>query len=178
LGFAQCLERVAYLAALRRKPLYAARFLGSAATIRRAIGAPPLPTEALDLHATATAVRTQVDDDAFAAAWATGEALPQEDAITAALAFLLDPTHAAEDRQGPRNGALPTPVATEASCGLTRREREVLALLCQHCSDAEIGDRLSIGVRTVEFHVTNILRKLGVENRHDAAALATQRGLL
>ena len=56
---------------------------------------------------------------------------------------------------------------------MTRREKEILALLGQRLSDAEIADRLYIGVRTVEFHVSNILGKLGVENRREAAALAS-----
>lgn len=60
---------------------------------------------------------------------------------------------------------------------LTRREREVLKLLCQRMSDAEIADGLFIGIRTVEFHVANIIDKLGVENRRDAAAMAARRGL-
>ena len=99
LGMAQCLERVAHLASLRGKPIHAAWFLGSAATIRRAIGAPPRPTEERDLQTTVTAVRAHLDEDAFAAAWVSGEALPQEEAIALALAFLLKPVDAVEISQ-------------------------------------------------------------------------------
>jgi NarL family two-component system response regulator LiaR len=60
---------------------------------------------------------------------------------------------------------------------LTRREREVLDLLVQRLSDPEIAERLYIGTRTVEFHVANILGKLGVENRRDATAIAVRAGL-
>jgi hypothetical protein len=97
LGMAQCLERVAHLASARGKPIHTAWFLGSAATIRRAIGAPHRPTEERDLETTVTAVRAHLDVDAFAAAWISGEALPQEEAIALALAFLLDPVDAVED---------------------------------------------------------------------------------
>jgi DNA-binding CsgD family transcriptional regulator len=178
LGMAQCLERVAHLAWLRGKPIHAAWFLGSAAAIRRSIGAPPLPTEELDLQTTATAVRAHVDEDAFAAAWISGEALSQEEAIAEALAFLLKPGDAVAELLAQSQHVLPAQAATSATFDLTRRERDVLGLLCQHLSDAEIGDRLYIGVRTVEFHVANILRKLEVENRRDAAALAARRGLV
>jgi NarL family two-component system response regulator LiaR len=61
---------------------------------------------------------------------------------------------------------------------LTRREREVLNLLCQRFSNTEIADQLYIGTRTVEFHVANVLDKLGVENRRDAAAVAARLGLV
>jgi hypothetical protein len=88
LGMAQGLERVAHLASLRGKPIHAARFLGSAATIRRAMGAPPRPPEDWDRQTAVTAVRAHGDDDAVAAAWVAGEALSPEEAITEAIAFL------------------------------------------------------------------------------------------
>jgi DNA-binding CsgD family transcriptional regulator len=60
---------------------------------------------------------------------------------------------------------------------LTPREREVLALLGQRLSNQEVADQLFIGARTVEFHVGNILAKLGVRNRREAGVLAVQLGL-
>jgi DNA-binding CsgD family transcriptional regulator len=178
LGMAQCLERVAHLASARGKPIQTAWFLGSAATIRRATGAPPRLTEERDLQTTITAVRAHLDEDAFVAARVSGEALPQEEAIALALAFLLDPVDAVEDFPARSRHVLPAQPATAAMFELTSRERDVLGLLCQHLSDAEIGDRLYIGVRTVEFHVATILRKLEVENRRDAVALTARRGLV
>jgi DNA-binding CsgD family transcriptional regulator len=61
---------------------------------------------------------------------------------------------------------------------LTSREREVLALLCERLTNPEIAAGLYIGTRTVEFQVTNLLTKLGVANRRDAAVLAVRAGLL
>ena len=111
----------------------------SAATIRRAIGAPPRPTEELDLQTTATAVRAHVDEDAFAAAWVSGEALSQRGAIAEALAFLLKPGDAVAELPAQSQHVLPAQAATSATFDLTRRERDVLGLLCQHLSDAEIA---------------------------------------
>ena len=54
--------------------------------------------------------------------------------------------------------------------GLTRREREVLALIAAGHSDADLATKLSISPRTAGHHVAAILTKLGVENRTQAAA--------
>ena len=69
------------------------------------------------------------------------------------------------------------PVPEGSTFGLTRREREVLALLCQHHTDAEIADRFFLSPRTVQHHVSSILGKLGATNRRDAAAIAARLGL-
>ncbi|QSF44398.1 response regulator [Paenibacillus tianjinensis] len=60
---------------------------------------------------------------------------------------------------------------------LTEREMEVLKLLAQGKSNQDIADQLIIGIKTVKFHVTNILAKLGVEDRTQAAIYAYKNGL-
>lgn len=61
---------------------------------------------------------------------------------------------------------------------LTSREIEVLQLVVQGCRNSEIGQRLSISVKTVETHLTSIYSKLGVQSRAEAIALAQKQGLL
>ena len=60
-----------------------------------------------------------------------------------------------------------------SSPAISAREAEVLALLGEHLSNAEIAARLFISVRTVESHVSSLLRKLEVPDRR---ALARARG--
>jgi NarL family two-component system response regulator LiaR len=68
--------------------------------------------------------------------------------------------------------------ANQPEYGLTDRERQVLALLVEGLSNAEIADRLVISVATVKFHVRGILTKLGVASRTEAVALAWQQKLV
>lgn len=65
--------------------------------------------------------------------------------------------------------------STEA---LTPREVEVLGLLAQGLQNKEIAAELAISERTVKFHVSAILAKLGAGNRTEAVAIAAQRGLI
>jgi len=61
---------------------------------------------------------------------------------------------------------------------LTRREREILTLLCQRWTDPEIAERLCISPKTASRHVSNIFNKLAVNSRREAAAYAAAHGLV
>jgi DNA-binding NarL/FixJ family response regulator len=58
---------------------------------------------------------------------------------------------------------------------LSPREEEILRLLAEGMTDREIGEALTISTRTVESHVSNILRKLDARNRAAAARLYLER---
>ena len=70
------------------------------------------------------------------------------------------------------------PTGTEsADSGLTPREREVLALLCEGLANKEIARDLDLREPTIKLHVKTICRKLGARNRTHAAMLARERAL-
>jgi predicted ATPase/DNA-binding CsgD family transcriptional regulator len=68
-----------------------------------------------------------------------------------------------------------TTADTLLDAGVSEREAEVLALVGDHLTNAEISARLYISVRTVESHVSSLLRKLGVGDRRALADVAADR---
>jgi DNA-binding CsgD family transcriptional regulator/tetratricopeptide (TPR) repeat protein len=71
----------------------------------------------------------------------------------------------------------PRPATRDNPAGLTARELEVLALVSQGLRNAEIAQRLVVAEKTVDHHVSAILRKLGVHTRAEASAEAVRLGL-
>lgn len=71
----------------------------------------------------------------------------------------------------------PRAATRENPAGLTSRELEVLSLLAQGLHNAEVAERLFLSTRTVDHHVSSILRKLGVRTRGQASAQAMRLGL-
>ncbi len=61
---------------------------------------------------------------------------------------------------------------------LTTRELEVLQLVARGRRNAEIADELTLSVKTVEFHISNLLGKIGARSRSEAVRTAYQQGLL
>ena len=74
-------------------------------------------------------------------------------------------------------GDLPAPVDPELD-QLTPREREVLRLIARGYSYKEVAARLSLSVKTVETHVSSVLRKLQLSSRHELTTWAAVRRLL
>src|SRR5439155_4593233 len=82
------------------------------------------------------------------------------------------------DAAEPDAAERPENAAPAAAFGLTDREHAVLLLLGQGRTNAQIGKTLFISTKTASVHVSNIIRKLGVATRVEAAAVAARAGLL
>lgn len=68
--------------------------------------------------------------------------------------------------------------ADPAPISLSDREREVLRLLGQGLDNAQIAAEMNLGVTTIKHHISNLLDKLGLENRVQAAVYAARQGLV
>ncbi len=79
--------------------------------------------------------------------------------------------HEPGSRQGAQSIDV-TSARTSADTAVSAREAEVLAAVADHLTNAEIAARLFISVRTVESHVSSLLRKLQVADRRELAAAA------
>ncbi|MEY2403255.1 MAG: hypothetical protein QOD38_806, partial [Acidimicrobiaceae bacterium] len=66
-------------------------------------------------------------------------------------------------------------MTTVGIAAMSSRETEVLEALGEHLTNAEIGQRLHISVRTVESHVSSLLRKLGAADRRELASMAADQ---
>jgi DNA-binding CsgD family transcriptional regulator len=101
--------------------------------------------------------------------------LGDRDAVLAAATAFLDAHHPADP---PRAGEVPLAGAAGGTGPLSEREAEVLRLVADGLSEAEIARKLILSPHTVHRHVANIRVKLGQPSRAAAAAHAVRRGLI
>jgi DNA-binding CsgD family transcriptional regulator len=155
-----CLEGFAGLAGARAQGARAARLWGAAEALRRTIGAPPTPEARRYYERSMAAARALLGEAAWEAVWAEGREMSPEEAAEYALSDEIAPERpsAAEGTDDP----------------LTRREQEVAALVARRLTNRQIAQELVISERTVDHHVANSLKKLGLHSREQVAASMTE----
>lgn len=103
-------------------------------------------------------------------------------ATSSAAALLVDETALRAPIASPGSLVVPQPVdhpeLTAVGAKVTEREREVLNLIVQGATNRDIAARLLITENTVKVHLRNILDKLNLRNRQQAAAFAVSSGLV
>lgn len=182
-GMALILYHLSTLALVQRQPLRAARLLGAATALRRASGGLHFhsPTTLADWESTSTTLQTALGAERFAARWAEGQAMRLEEAVAFALTIDNTPEITAAPLASAATVSLDNAVGTAPTihpAGLTVRELEVLRLLVQGLTYAQIADKLVVSRRTVNAHATSIYSKLGVTSRAMATRLAVEQRLV
>jgi predicted ATPase/DNA-binding CsgD family transcriptional regulator len=147
---AACLEGLAGA----HGPAMAARLLGAAESLRERAGAAWPAFVHADSERSADRARRALGDERFAAGWEGGRAMGAAEIV-----------------------GLAPPRPPEHPAGLTHREVEVLRLIADGLTDAQVADRLVLSVRTVHSHVRSIYRKLGVSSRAAATGYVYRQGL-
>lgn len=119
-------------------------------------------------------IRTRVGEETFTRHWVGGQTLMIERAISYALAV-----PDAADVTTLRKEVNPVKLSPFTSAnGLTKREIEILGLLVQGLTYAQIADKLVVSRRTVNAHATSIYSKLGVTSRAMATRVAVEQRLV
>ncbi|MEA2574180.1 MAG: hypothetical protein QOH93_1478 [Chloroflexia bacterium] len=128
------------------------------------------------LHNLSDVVKAQGDQDRAAALREESLQLFQELGGTSAAASV--PVFQVPNRQGsPQPADQRSAAPTENPEGLTRREVEVLQLIADGLTDAQVADRLVLSTRTVQAHLRSIYSKLNITTRTAATRYAMEHGL-
>jgi non-specific serine/threonine protein kinase len=130
------------------------RLGGAVEAVCKVTGLRLMPSYAERLTSATQAARRSLEPDAASAAWQAGAELSLESAVGEALTGVPPPTAHAEP--------------------LTLRERQVVMLVAEGCTNREIADRLALSPPTVDRYVTGCLRKLRLETRVQLALWAAQ----
>ena len=158
----ESLEGLACSAASRGEAQRAARLFGAAQALREAVGAHQTSRERSLREPYLTIARARPDEAAWETAFAEGQAMSFEEAVEHALS--------AEELSPPAPPAPEQPSTGLQQRHLTRREKEVAALVAQGLTNRQIASELVLSEHTVHHHVTNVLKKLDLRSREQVAS--------
>jgi DNA-binding CsgD family transcriptional regulator/tetratricopeptide (TPR) repeat protein len=171
LNIADCLEGLAIVVTAQGELTWGARLWGASEALREAMGTPIPPVYRVGYESSVTAARTQLGEEVFAEAWAEGRAMTPEQVLAVQ-------TPGTKPISESSSSTPPTKSTPTYPAGLTAREVEVLRLVAQGLTDAQVAEQLVISPRTVNTHLTSIFNKLGVNSRASAARFAVEQHLV
>ncbi len=146
---------------------------GTMMRFRETRGIPMSPLEQKDYERAETLAQMHLDKHMFTALWTQGYSMTPAQALATPNPIIV-PTPSASKTQKTQT----VKVRQSASDGLTTREGDVLRLLAQGCTDAQIAEQLEISPRTVKKYMTTINNKIGVSSRSAAILYASEHELL
>lgn len=165
-----CVEGLAIVATGQGQHTWAARLWGAAESVRQGRDTSlPHVMQASNEQARATA-RTHLEENVFTAAWKEGRAMTVQHVLTAQEPISLSGQELIK--------AVNTHRKTRFPNQLTRREREVLRLVAEGLTDAQIAQKLVLSSGTVSWYVRSICSKLSVSSRTAATRAALEQHLL
>jgi predicted ATPase/class 3 adenylate cyclase/DNA-binding CsgD family transcriptional regulator len=167
------LEGLASVLATQGQLSWAAQLWGAAEALREGTTNPLPPVDRPSYERAVTTVRAQLGEQAFTTSWQEGRSMKLEQVIAESGRMALSATAPAGQAAIPTAKTLPTYPA-----GLTPREVEVLCLVAQGLTDAQVAEQLVISPRTVNTHLTSIYNKLGVDSRTAATRFALDHQLV
>ncbi len=169
---AVALEGIAQLAIRQGDHRWAVRLWAIAAQVREEIQVAMMPGQRPAHERAVEQARLFLGDKAFTALWNDGQAL-SVDEVWSARHRILPYSQEADVNLHPSKKK-----STLYPAGLSAREVEVLRLVAQGMSDAQVAKQLIISTRTVTTHLTSIYNKLGINSRSAAVRFAADHHLL
>jgi predicted ATPase/DNA-binding CsgD family transcriptional regulator/Tfp pilus assembly protein PilF len=170
---AVCLVGFGVLATAQGEVVWAARLLSAAEALCKAINGVLPPFVHARQEFTIAAARTQLGEEVFTAAWAEGRSMTLEQVLAAPGPVMMPTAVPAESSTD-----LSASKATTYPDGLTAREVEVLRLVAQGLTDAQVAEQLVISPHTVNTHLKSIYGKIQVSSRSAATSYAIEHQLL
>jgi predicted ATPase/DNA-binding CsgD family transcriptional regulator len=175
LGTAMCVAAMSGVALGQGEPQRAARLLGAAQALLESVGALLDPADVMEYRRNEATTRARLGEAAFLAAWAEGHAMTP-DQVTA-IEGVSEAGSAEPQASAPGRNGVPIASGQQVS-GLSARELDVLRLIAEGLSDADVASRLILSPHTVRAHLRNIYSKIGVASRSAATRYAADHGLV
>jgi non-specific serine/threonine protein kinase len=168
------LEGLACVAEAKGEALRAARLFGAAEALMEATGYRLMPQESAMLEPYRARAHSQLGEAAWEEALAEGRAMRVDEAIGDALS---------KEESSKTSAVVPEQSSASSStlehpAGLTPREIEVLGLVAEGLTNAQVANRLFLSPRTVQRHLNSIYHKLGVKSRAAATRFALEHSLI